>query len=85
MFNCLLALDDRDYESWDKGKISWHVRYQRTASRTLRHFETSKNAASATSSSSMQADQPTMQGGDADKLNEDDDAVRSIVRLARFA
>ncbi len=42
LFNWLLALDDRDYETWDKGRISWHVRYQRAAARTHRPSETSK-------------------------------------------
>ena len=70
LFNWLLALDDRDYDSWDKGKISWHVRYQRTASRTHRHFEASKGGAAK----SLQADEPTL-GGDVDKHIDDDETV----------
>ena len=30
VFNWLLSIDDRDYDVWDKGKISWQVQYRRT-------------------------------------------------------
>jgi hypothetical protein len=75
LFNWLLALDDRDYDTWDKGRISWHVRYQRTASRTQRPPEASKTAAKAASASAMMvADQATA-SVDADKLHDDDEVI----------
>lgn len=30
VFNWLLSIDDRDYDVWDKGKVSWQVQYRRT-------------------------------------------------------
>ncbi len=66
LFNWLFALDDRDYETWDKGRISWHVRYQRAAARTQRPVET--QAADA----AMMKDQPDL---DMDKHQDDDELV----------
>lgn len=31
LFNWLVSIDDRDYDVWDKVKITWHVKYQRAA------------------------------------------------------
>ena len=84
LFNWLLALDDRDYETWDKGRISWHVRYQRAAARTHRPSETSKSETSKsetvakptlTSTLSMMADQPSS-NVDIDKHSDDEEMVR---------
>ena len=30
VFNWLLSIDDRDYDVWDKGKVSWQIQYRRT-------------------------------------------------------
>ena len=30
VFNWLLSIDGRDFDVWDKGKITWHVQYRRT-------------------------------------------------------
>ena len=90
MFNWLLALDDRDYETWDKGRISWHVRYQRAAARTHRPSETSKleniaktskteNVGKLTSTLVMMADQGSSSNIDVDKHNDDEEMVRMVL------
>ena len=30
VFNWLLSIDNRDYDVWDKGKVSWQIQYRRT-------------------------------------------------------
>ena len=86
LFNWLLALDDRDYETWDKGRISWHVRYQRAAARTQRpvengaKFESSSNGAKFESSAKMMADQPSL-SADMDKNNDDDEMVKRSMMI----
>jgi hypothetical protein len=66
LFNWLFALDDRDYETWDKGRISWHVRYQRAAARTQRPVET------PVAPDALMKDQPDL---DMDKHQDDDELV----------